>query len=179
MNCKDNKVIYENYLAMPGGLYNPFKGEMHSDVQVNEDEDSEEIIQGQMGLAPTPDIHSFPPEALQKALKGMLDLGYAVMVDTHTGSAQIEDYEQGSNTFMASTDDGESVDVSVEDVVRITGMDKMDDGVSTPELPDEKNKDDRADAERSMAELMSRGHSDAQRMQPKSGEGGEQGPGPM
>ena len=179
MDCKDNNIIYENYLAMPGGLLNPFNGEMHSDVQVNEDEDSEEIIQGQMGLAPTPDIHSFPPEALQQALKGMLDLGYAVMVDTHTGSAQIEDYEQESNTFMASTEAGESVDVSVEDVVRITGMEKMDDGVSQSEFPDKKKIDTRGDADQSMADLMFRGHADAQNMMPKSGEGGDQGPGPM
>jgi len=175
MDCKDNKTIYENYLAIPGGLYNPFNGKMHSDVQVNEDEHN----QGQMGIAPTPDIHSFPPEALQKALQGMLELGYAVMVDTHTGSAHIEDYERQSNKFIASTEDGESVDISVEDVVRITGMDKINDGVSQHESPEKKDKDVRGDADNSMAELMSRGHADAQHMLTKSGEGGEQGGAPM
>ena len=179
MNCKDNKIIYENYLAAPGGLYNPFNGTMHTDVQVNEDEGSEGLTQGQMGVSPTQDVHSFPPEALQKALKGMLELGYAVMVDTHTGSAQIEDHESGSNMFIASTEAGESVNVSVEDVVRITGMEKIDDGVTEPQSPQKRGTDMRADADRSMAELMSRGTSDAQHMGPKSGEGQEQGPGPM
>ena len=120
----------------------------------------------------------FPADELTKAIKFMLDSGNSVMVDTHTGSANIEEYSEsgGEMTFMASTDDGESVDVLADDIVRIVGMEKMDDTLGG--LPDEPENDHEdknkvsADAEASMGELMSRGAVNTQQMNTKAPDAG-------
>ena len=163
MNSKDINILNEAYDDLSHGQY---KGpdELEPFARVEPQETHEERPNDlNVGAG------KFPTSELTKALKFMLDSGNSVMVDTHTGSANIEEYvgDKGNITFMASTEDGESVDVSPDDIVRIVGMDKMDDTLQG--LPDEPTNDheDKSkinrDSESSMGELMSRGAASTQR----------------
>ncbi len=162
MDSKDINILSEAYMSV---------------TEAVEAYDSDEIAQSVQGLAPViDDLGKFPAEELANALKFMLDSGNSIMVDTHTGSANIEEYGgEGENIiFHAATEDGESVDVSPDDIVRIVGMEKMDSSVSgTPDEPENNDSERgkrREEENASMQDIVAKGHATSQKMSPGKGQ---------
>jgi len=170
MNLKDINLLNEAYDDLSHAQYQG----------PNELEPLARVEPQETGEARPDDLNvgKFPTTELTKALKFMLDSGNSIMVDTHTGSANIQEYTgEGENlTFMGSTDDGESVDVHPDDVVRIVGMEKSDDTLGgLPDDPDNDHEDKnkmKQDSEASMGDLMARGADSAQSMTNKEPDSG-------